>query len=286
MGTRFRKSINLGGGARLNLSKSGVGFSAGVKGARVTKTAKGTTRTTLSIPGTGLSHVTETSAKRPKRSEVYSAGYATETTDDELPQEGCFDDMTEEQIRDSIMRQVCQLELKCKDMEQRLGKNNPEVVKARVQVDSLRLKLAKMGIVDFEYPADIPAPAWQIEPKVTVTPNRVRTVFCPGCGTEMAPGARFCPECGQAMGREARQGDLWDFREKPAGWVTVSVRVLLWILVTFALLLVLAASPVGKLVGIAFAAAVAPIKPMRRIPLAIRIPAAVVLFLAFVMTFA
>ena len=41
MGLRFRKSINLGGGFRINLSKSGVGYSWGVKGYRVTKTASG-----------------------------------------------------------------------------------------------------------------------------------------------------------------------------------------------------------------------------------------------------
>ena len=69
MGFRYRKSINLGGGARLNLSKSGVGFSVGTKGARLTKTARGTTRTTLSIPGSGISYVSETgkSGKRRKK---------------------------------------------------------------------------------------------------------------------------------------------------------------------------------------------------------------------------
>ena len=59
MGFRFRKSINLGGGFRVNLSKSGVGYSWGTKGVRFTKTAKGKRRTTLSIPGTGISYVTE-----------------------------------------------------------------------------------------------------------------------------------------------------------------------------------------------------------------------------------
>ena len=56
MGFRFRKSINLPGGFRINLSKSGVGFSWGVKGARITRTAKGKTQATLSIPGTGVSY--------------------------------------------------------------------------------------------------------------------------------------------------------------------------------------------------------------------------------------
>lgn len=71
MGYRFRKSINLGGGFRINLSKSGIGYSWGTKGFRVTKTAKGTVRRTLSIPGTGISHVTETRVqKRAPRAKV------------------------------------------------------------------------------------------------------------------------------------------------------------------------------------------------------------------------
>lgn len=63
MGLRFRKSIKMGP-FRLNLSKSGIGYSVGVKGYRVTKTATGRTRTTVSIPGTGISHVTETPAAK------------------------------------------------------------------------------------------------------------------------------------------------------------------------------------------------------------------------------
>lgn len=57
MGFRFRKSVNLGSGFRLNFSKSGAGFSWGTKGFRFTKKAGGGTRTTFSIPGTGISHV-------------------------------------------------------------------------------------------------------------------------------------------------------------------------------------------------------------------------------------
>lgn len=63
MGIRYRKSINLGGGFRVNVSKSGIGYSLGVKGARVTKTATGRSRTTISIPGTGLSYVSESGKK-------------------------------------------------------------------------------------------------------------------------------------------------------------------------------------------------------------------------------
>lgn len=68
MGLRFRKSIRLGKHARINLSKSGVGYSYGTKGLRWTKKSTGGTRTTTSIPGTGISHVSESSKKKPKRS--------------------------------------------------------------------------------------------------------------------------------------------------------------------------------------------------------------------------
>ena len=54
MGFRFRKSVNFGP-FRLNFSKSGVGYSVGGKGARLTKKAKGGFRATASAPGTGLS---------------------------------------------------------------------------------------------------------------------------------------------------------------------------------------------------------------------------------------
>lgn len=63
MGFRFRKSVNLGP-ARLNFSKSGVGYSVGVKGFRYTKKAGGGTRTTTSIPGTGISYVKDSTTQK------------------------------------------------------------------------------------------------------------------------------------------------------------------------------------------------------------------------------
>ena len=64
MGFRFRKSINFGI-FRVNASKSGLGWSVGVPGARYTQMANGRTRTTASLPGTGISWVEE-SKKRPQ----------------------------------------------------------------------------------------------------------------------------------------------------------------------------------------------------------------------------
>ena len=56
MGLNFRKSINLGKGFKLNIGKSSIGISGGVKGARVSMNSKGRKTATFSIPGTGLSY--------------------------------------------------------------------------------------------------------------------------------------------------------------------------------------------------------------------------------------
>ncbi len=58
MGFRIRKSIRLAPGVRMTFSKSGIGYSFGVKGYRVTHRADGRIQRTASIPGTGLSYVT------------------------------------------------------------------------------------------------------------------------------------------------------------------------------------------------------------------------------------
>lgn len=63
MGFRFKKSLNLGGGFRINLSKSGIGYSFGGKGFRYTKKSTGGTRRTYSIPGTGISYVSDSKKK-------------------------------------------------------------------------------------------------------------------------------------------------------------------------------------------------------------------------------
>ena len=56
MGLRFRKSFTFGP-LRINISKSGIGFSLGVKGFRIGRSAKGKMTATASLPGTGLSYV-------------------------------------------------------------------------------------------------------------------------------------------------------------------------------------------------------------------------------------
>lgn len=61
MSFRFRRSVKLMPGIRLNVSKSGISASVGVPGATVNIGRRGV-RGTVGLPGTGLSY-TETLAK-------------------------------------------------------------------------------------------------------------------------------------------------------------------------------------------------------------------------------
>jgi hypothetical protein len=75
MGFRFQRRINLGGGVRLNLSKSGVGMSVGTKGLRVGTGPRGN-YTSVGIPSTGLSYRSVSSRNAIPRASV-RAGFAT-----------------------------------------------------------------------------------------------------------------------------------------------------------------------------------------------------------------
>lgn len=54
MGFRLYKSVRLGKGVRLNLSKTGIGMSAGIPGARYSVHSSGRTTKTAGVPGTGV----------------------------------------------------------------------------------------------------------------------------------------------------------------------------------------------------------------------------------------
>lgn len=79
MGFRFRKSFGAGP-FRVNLSKSGIGYSVGGKGFRFTKKAGGGTRTTASIPGTGISWVTDSKKGRKKKTSSANKKTAAKAT--------------------------------------------------------------------------------------------------------------------------------------------------------------------------------------------------------------
>lgn len=55
MGFYYRKSVRLGP-FRVNLSRSGVGWSVGGRGLRTGVNSRGRRYTTFSLPGTGMSY--------------------------------------------------------------------------------------------------------------------------------------------------------------------------------------------------------------------------------------
>ena len=65
MGWNFRKSVSIGP-FRVTASQSGLSYSVGGKGLRVTRQADGRTRTTVSLPGTGISYSETAPAKAPR----------------------------------------------------------------------------------------------------------------------------------------------------------------------------------------------------------------------------
>lgn len=74
MPLRARKSIKIMPGVRLNISKSGVSTSIGVKGATVNLKPGRKTRATVGIPGTGLSYTMTGAAHRPKAAQDATQG--------------------------------------------------------------------------------------------------------------------------------------------------------------------------------------------------------------------
>jgi hypothetical protein len=65
MGLRFQRRIKILPGLSINLSKSGVGFSAGVRGLHAGVDAKGRRYMNASLPKTGISWREYQKAKRP-----------------------------------------------------------------------------------------------------------------------------------------------------------------------------------------------------------------------------
>jgi len=82
MAFRLFRRIKIAPGITLNLSKSGLSASAGVRGARVTLGPRGVRRT-VGVPGTGISYTDSSStSSRPRRSRS-----SIRPTDDEAHEE-------------------------------------------------------------------------------------------------------------------------------------------------------------------------------------------------------
>lgn len=75
MGLRFRKSITLCKGVRLNVGKTGVSISTGIPGFRKTIHSSGRVTTSIGIPGTGIYYVDTDHIGKKKKQQPQSQGY-------------------------------------------------------------------------------------------------------------------------------------------------------------------------------------------------------------------
>ena len=64
MGLRFRRSVKICKGLRVNFNKNSWGISVGSRGYGYSFNSKGRRTKHIGIPGTGLSYVTSTSTKK------------------------------------------------------------------------------------------------------------------------------------------------------------------------------------------------------------------------------
>lgn len=84
MGLRFRKSVKIAPGVRLNIGKKSVGVSAGVKGYRKSINSSGRVTTSIGTPVSGVSYVKtenlKSKSKKPASSRVSSTAIAASSS--------------------------------------------------------------------------------------------------------------------------------------------------------------------------------------------------------------
>lgn len=67
MGVRFRKSVKIAPGVKLNVGKSSAGVSFGGKGSHLSMNTSGRITTSAGVPGTGVSYVNQTGGSQKKK---------------------------------------------------------------------------------------------------------------------------------------------------------------------------------------------------------------------------
>lgn len=106
MGFRFRRSIQVLPGLRLNFSKSGIGYSLGAPGYRFTNSATGRQYRTVGLPGTGMYHVKELgTARRRRRSASRPAAPRPSQARAALKRPGLFAPKGEKEMYKSVQAQ-------------------------------------------------------------------------------------------------------------------------------------------------------------------------------------
>lgn len=101
MGFRVRKSFKIAPGIRMTVTPKSIGVSAGVKGARISANSSGRVTRTLSVPGTGISHVStlSSSSRGPASAPVHPAAPA------KRPAPGLFAPKWEKELHKALIPQ-------------------------------------------------------------------------------------------------------------------------------------------------------------------------------------
>ena len=117
---RFRRSISLGKGVRLNFNKSSIGISAGIPGLRYSVNTSGQSTRSAGIPGTGLYYRSQTGPTRSRtgRQSTARSGYQSsgqrirapeptvvtpEIAEQVVPKPGFFASDTERRFREGLV---------------------------------------------------------------------------------------------------------------------------------------------------------------------------------------
>lgn len=72
MGLRFKKSVKIAPGVKVNLNKKSTSVTLGTKGVHHTVSSNGKKTTSVGVPGTGLSYVSTNSDKKGKSRNSHS----------------------------------------------------------------------------------------------------------------------------------------------------------------------------------------------------------------------
>lgn len=72
MAMRFRRSVKVAPGVKVNLNKKSMGVTVGTKGAHYSVNSSGRKTTSVGIPGTGVSFVDSSGKKKSQQGEVYA----------------------------------------------------------------------------------------------------------------------------------------------------------------------------------------------------------------------
>lgn len=125
---RFRRSISLGGGVRLNFNKSSLGISAGTRGIRYSVNTSGQSTRSIGLPGTGLYYRSQTgprsggsratSAGRARATRTTITAITPELAEQVVPRPGFLASNTEKRFREGL---VAYLQQRWADAAQAFG---------------------------------------------------------------------------------------------------------------------------------------------------------------------